>query len=478
MPFRYPVALEVTDRRCIVVGGGKIATHKARELVDAGASVVVVAGAFSAELEEMAQEGIVELTRRPYRMGDLEGAFIAIAATDDGAVNAQVHSAGRASGVLVNCVDDIEHCDFAAPSVIRRGDLMVTISTGGKAPALAKRLRIELSERIGPEYEDLVRLLGEVRGEVMPLRKQLDFDTWAGRWHKALEGNLLEIVRSGDHESLKQLVRARLHEEDDTALVRASGTGAKGWVAIVGAGPGDPSLITVRGKKLLDSADVVVHDRLVHPDLVANKTAVYAGKHGGFESTPQESINALLVRLALKGRNVVRLKGGDPFVFGRGAEEAEALAGAGIPYEVVPGPTSAIAALAYAGIPVTDRRVASSIAVVTGHSREKDPDWASLATAVDTIVVLMGMKRLEDIARRMIAGGLPPNTPSAVVENGTLSTQRVVTAPLGALHDRVVAAGLGSPAVVVVGEVVRLRSDIAWFDEETLEPPATASVDP
>jgi uroporphyrin-III C-methyltransferase/precorrin-2 dehydrogenase/sirohydrochlorin ferrochelatase len=478
MPFRYPVALEVANRRCIVIGGGKIATHKARELVEAGAHVTVVAGAFSAELEEMAQGGAVDLTRRPYRTGDLEGAFIAIAATDDGGVNAEVYRDGRSRNVLVNCVDDIEHCDFAAPSVIRRGDLMVTISTGGKAPALAKRLRIDLSERIGREYEDLVRLLGEVREEVMPLRKELDFDTWAGRWHNALEGNLLEIVRSGEHESLKQLVRARLYEEEDAATVRATGHGSRGWVAIVGAGPGDPSLITVRGKELLGSADVVVHDRLIHPDLIADKTAVYAGKHGGFESTPQESINSLLVRLALKGRNVVRLKGGDPFVFGRGSEEAEALADAGIPYEVVPAPTSAIAALAYAGIPVTDRRFASSVAIVTGHSAEKDPDWTALASAVDTIVVLMGMKRLEDIARLMIDGGLAPSTPSAVVENGTLSNQRVVTAPLGALHERVTAAGLGSPAVLVVGEVVRLRKGIAWFDEELPEPRATASLDP
>jgi uroporphyrin-III C-methyltransferase len=223
-------------------------------------------------------------------------------------------------------------------------------------------------------------------------------------------------------------------------------------------------LITVRGKELLRAADVVVHDRLVHPDLIKDKTAVYAGKHGGAESTPQEEINALLVRLARKGRNVVRLKGGDPFVFGRGAEEAQALASAGIDFEVVPAPTSAIAALAYAGIPVTDRRVASSFAVVTGHSAQAEPDWRALVSAVDTIVVLMGMRRLEEIVARLIEGGADAEAAASVVENGTLTSQRVVVAPLGELAAEVRSAGLASPAVIVFGRAVELREEIAWFD--------------
>ena len=472
MPFRYPVALEVSGRDCVVIGGGSIATHKARELVEAGASVTVLSVSFSPGLEGMATAGAVRLVRREYRTGDLDGAFIAIAATDDGAVNAAVFQEGRASGVLVNCVDDIEHCDFAAPSVIRRGDLMVTISTGGKAPALAKRLRIDLSEQLGPEYEDLVRLLGEVREETIPIRRELDFDTWASRWHRALEENLIELVRAGDHDLVKDLVRARILEEDLPNAPRV-GDAAHGWVALVGAGPGDPSLITVRGRALLDAADVVVHDRLVHPDLIANKTAVYAGKHGGRASTPQEEINALLVRLARKGRNVVRLKGGDPFVFGRGSEEAEALALAGISYEVVPAPTSAIAALAYAGIPVTDRRVASSVGIVTGHAVERDPDWGALIRAVDTIVVLMGMSRLEEILDSLARAGIDPTTPAAVVENGTLASQQVVTAPVSDLARVARTAGLGSPAVVVIGEVVSLRDKISWVEGGT-EPAVVA----
>ncbi|HEY8201923.1 MAG TPA: uroporphyrinogen-III C-methyltransferase, partial [Actinomycetota bacterium] len=238
-----------------------------------------------------------------------------------------------------------------------------------------------------------------------------------------------------------------------------------GSVSIVGAGPGDPDLITVRGRRALEAADVVVHDRLVHPSLLDGKRAIFVGKEAGAKTTSQEAINELLVRLAREGLRVVRLKGGDPFVFGRGAEEAEALARAGIGFEIVPAPTSAIAAPAYAGIPVTDRRCASSVAFVTGH-RAAEPravDWAALASAVDTIVVLMGIRRLQEITSELILGGLDPQRPAAAIARGTLDDQRVVTAELRDLAEAAARAGISSPAVVVVGDVVALRERIAWF---------------
>lgn len=235
----------------------------------------------------------------------------------------------------------------------------------------------------------------------------------------------------------------------------------EGRVAIVGAGPGAPDLITLRGKALLDAADVVVYDRLVHPSLWAGKAAIDAGKEPGSHRVFQDDINTLLVRLARAGKRVVRLKGGDPFVFGRGAEEAEVLAGEGIQYEVVPAPTSAVAALAAAGIPVTDRRVGSSVAIVTGHCAAGDGvDWHALATAVDTIVVLMGLRHLDDIVRRLIAGGRGGDTPAAVVAQGTLPAQKVVVAPLQGLPSAVRQADLEAPAIIVVGEVVTLRGRI------------------
>jgi uroporphyrinogen III methyltransferase/synthase len=235
-------------------------------------------------------------------------------------------------------------------------------------------------------------------------------------------------------------------------------------VSIVGAGPGDPGLITVRGRAALDAADVVVHDRLVHPSLLAGRVAVDVGKEPGRHPVPQEGINALLVALARQGKRVVRLKGGDPFLFGRGAEEAEALAEAGIGFDVVPAPTSAVAALAYAGIPATDRRCGSSIAVVTGHSASGEPvDWARVATATDTLVVLMGLARLPDIVERLIAAGRDAGTPAAVVSRGTLPDQRVVGAVLERIADAVADAGLPGPALLVVGDVVRLADRVAWY---------------
>jgi uroporphyrinogen III methyltransferase/synthase len=235
-------------------------------------------------------------------------------------------------------------------------------------------------------------------------------------------------------------------------------------VSIVGAGPGDPDLITVRGRAALDAADVVVHDRLVHPALLAGRVAVDVGKEPGRHPVPQEGIHALLISLARQGKRVVRLKGGDPFLFGRGGEEAEALAAAGIGFEVVPAPTSALAALAYAGIPATDRRCGSSIAVVTGHSADgQTVDWDRLAGATDTLVVLMGMARIGDIVDRLVAGGRHPDTPAAVVSRGTLPDQRVVGAALARIPAAVAEARLPGPALLVVGDVVRLSDRIAWF---------------
>jgi uroporphyrin-III C-methyltransferase len=260
----------------------------------------------------------------------------------------------------------------------------------------------------------------------------------------------------------------RLDPEPPVGQAReAPETGKRGHVSIVGAGPGDPGLITVRGLAALEAADVVVHDRLVHPDLLAGRVAVDVGKEPGHHPVPQEEINALVVGLARRGKRVVRLKGGDPFVFGRGAEEAQALASAGLDFDVVPAPTSALAALTYAGIPATDRRCGSSIAFVTGHcAAGRGVDWDRLADATDTLVVLMGLARLSEVVDRLLAGGRRPDCPAAVVSRGTLPDQRVVGAPLARIPEAVAETDLPGPALLVVGEVVRLAERIAWFGPE------------
>ncbi|MDQ4125219.1 MAG: SAM-dependent methyltransferase, partial [Actinomycetota bacterium] len=332
MAFGYPISLDVTGRRCVVIGSGPLAQEKVDGLVDAGAEVECLSS---------------------YSPGCLRGAFVAVVVDPDVALHERVAAEARSERVLLNCMDDVPYCDFAAPSIVRRGDLRISISTGGKAPALAKRLRLQLTDEIDEAYGELVDLLGEVRAETIANRG--DFETWRQRWQHALDQPLLDLVREGRIEEAKELVRRCLTQDvlpADSAGKRVTPRRwAGGGVSIVGAGPGDPGLITVRGAELLAACDVVVYDRLVHPDLVEGKRAVYVGKQAGRHCVTQEQINELLVRLARNGDHVVRLKGGDPFVFGRGAEEARALAAAGVSFEVVPAPTSALAAPAYAGIP-------------------------------------------------------------------------------------------------------------------------------
>lgn len=446
MAFGYPISLDLTSRRCIVIGGDKLAEEKVGGLLYAGAHVRVVTPVPSAGLRELAARGEIELVVRDYRPGDLDGAFLAIAATGDSALNEMVHEEAENERVLLNSVDDVDHCHFAAPAIVRRGDLAVSISTAGKAPALAKKLRRELDALLGPEYGALVDVLHEVRQELLP--REVDFDTWANGWQRALRQDLLSLARAGRFEEVKQTVR-------DAVTAAGTGESRGGWVALVGAGPGDPSLITVRGRDLLARADIVVHDRLVHPGLLEGKRAVYAGKDPHGSSTDQAHINFLLVKFARAGHDVVRLKGGDPFVFGRGAEEAAALAAAGIEYEVVPAPTSAFAALTAAGIPMTDRNASSSVAVVTGRSAGDTPvQWRALARAVDTIVVLMGLGSLDRITHELVAGGLDRDTPAAVIEKATWPDQRVVTSTLSGLARATNAAQVGGPAVIVIGRVV------------------------
>lgn len=457
MAFGYPVMLEVGERPCVVVGGGAVGEGKVRGLLAAGARVTVVDPVPTAGLLELAGRGEVTLVRRSYRPGDLKGAFVAIAATDDTAVNAGIFREAEAEGVLLNAVDDSQHCHFAVPSIIRRGDLLLTLSTGGRSPALARSIRRRLEREFGEEYGVLVDLLGEVREAALAVR-EVDFDEWAARWERALEQDLIELVRQGRHQEVKDSVWRDLNR---------ARTPAPGHVWIVGAGPGDPDLVTVKGKKALDRADVVVYDRLVDPVLVQGREAIYAGKTRGGDSTRQEQINATLVRLAGEGKKVVRLKGGDPFVFGRGSEEAEALAEAGIGFTVVPAPTSAIAALAAAGIPVTDRRFSSSVAIVTGHRGGPRPvDFKALACSVETIVVLMAMNNLPEVADGLLAGGLSPQTPCAIVENGTRPQQRVIVADLESLGRVGEEAHLVSPSLLVVGQVVNLRARLAAAQPE------------
>ena len=451
----YPVFLDLRGRRAVVIGGGAVAEQKVHGLIAAGAHVTLVSPETTPAVADLARRGAIELRRRPYRPGDLAGAWLAIAASDDRAVNEAAWAEAERVGVPLNAVDDLEHCSFIAPAIHREGDITVAVSTGGKSPALAVRLRQRIARLVGRAEARLCALLGELRPELA--ERVPDARARTALWYEIVDSDVIEFVRRGDVEG----ARRRIEELLGPHPLSPSPFGRGGTVYLVGAGPGDPGLITAKGLELLRSAEVVVYDRLVSPALVAAAPAsaerVFVGKHPHETGTRQQDINALLVDRARRGRTVVRLKGGDPFVFGRGAEECEALRAASVPFQVIPGVTSATAVPAAAGIPVTHRRVASAFAVVAGHECDgrSDLDWEALAR-MPTLVVLMGLSALPDIVARLRAQGMAPDTPAAVIASGTLPEQRSVVGTLDDIADLVARAGLEPPVTVVIGEVVRV----------------------
>ena len=455
MGFSYPVFLDVEDRLCVVVGAGKAGTEKVHGLLTASARVRVIDESPSDEVQEIAAQGRLELRRKRYSSGDLQGAFMVLCATGDSAVDAAVASEGKERGILVNLTSESCRGDFIVPAMVRRGDLTLAASTGGRSPSLAKLVRERLENHFGPEWGAAVDIAAGVRAEA---RRLPDRDR-AGAMRTAFGPETLALLRDGRKDAAGAQVRSIL------------GGKPRGFVSLVGAGPGDPGLITVAGRDRLATAEVILYDRLAHPSLLdlapADAERIYIGKSYGKHVLDQEELNNLLVFLAGQGRRVVRLKGGDPFVFGRGGEEASALARAQVPFEVVPGITSAVGVPAYAGIPVTDRRFGSSVAVVTGHKDPRDEecpvDWMRLATAVDTIVVLMGIRNARLIADAIMEGGRRPDTPAAVIESGTHAHQRVVICELADLAGRARAEGFGSPSVIVIGGVVSLAGSLSWF---------------
>jgi uroporphyrin-III C-methyltransferase / precorrin-2 dehydrogenase / sirohydrochlorin ferrochelatase len=481
----YPVCLNLRGRRAVVIGGGAVAEQKVLGLLAAGARVTVVSPDRTARLSALAAEGGIQLRHRTYRSGDLAGAWLAIAATDDRGVNARVWAEAERAGILLNAVDDTEHCSFIAPAIHRAGDITVAVSTAGKSPALAARLRERVARSIGPVEARLCALLGELRPELAA--RVPDARARTALWYRIVDSDVIEFVRRGDmggaRQRVEELVRVAIPNENpssdvprlkpglDTALpLRAVLRPAhpSGCVYLVGAGPGDPGLITSKGLEILRSADVVVYDRLVALSLVAEAPAaaerVSVGKHPHTAGAGalQEGINALLVQRAREGKTVVRLKGGDPFVFGRGAEECEALHAAGVRFEVVPGVTSAVAAPASAGIPVTHRRYGSAFAVVTGHECDgaSDLDWSALAR-LPTLVVLMGVRALPEIVARLVRHGLEPDTPAAVIASATLADARTIVGTLASIAELAREAGIEAPATLVVGNVVRVRERLA-----------------
>ncbi len=490
----FPVALDLVDRRCLVVGGGAVAARKIRALLEAGAQVVVVAPDISPGIQHLVGDAgaQIELRRRRFEPPDLEDAFVVVTATNDPSVNALVAEQARARRVLVNAADDPANCDFILPAVVHRGDIQIAITTGGQSPALARHLRERLDRDVPREYAQLADVLGALREELRETGTRVS----ATAWQDAISDDALGALREGDVARVTEFIRSRLlHFGSDSmgdlpttssspgkrevssdpsptiAEPRRDVRGGRGRIVLVGAGPGDPGLLTVAGQRAISEADVVVYDRLVNAVLLdsarADARTVYAGKSRGGAPMSQEEINQLICDEASMGNVVVRLKGGDPFVFGRGGEEALAAVQAGIPFTVIPGISAATAAPAYAGIPVTHRGLSSSFTVLTGHEDPTKPntavDWDVLARAGGTIVLLMGVDTLPGICQRLIAAGLAPETPAAVIQDATRESQRTVTGTVGDIAERASAARIRAPATTVIGNVVELAPILSWW---------------
>jgi uroporphyrin-III C-methyltransferase/precorrin-2 dehydrogenase/sirohydrochlorin ferrochelatase len=455
-----PIFLKVEGRPCLVVGGGKVAARKVALLNRAGAAITVVAPDICDEIKALASQSAVNCIEREFSDADMDGVVLVIAATDNASVNRAVSELANQGRIPVNVVDNPVLCSFIVPSIIDRSPVQVAVSTGGASPVLARLLRTHLESFIPAAYGRLAHLVDKYRHSV----KQRFSDAGQRRyfWENILQGRVAELLFAGHEEKAHAALQQAI--EDADAHYQSTGE-----VYLVGAGPGDPDLITFRALRLMQQADVVVYDRLVSQpvlDMVRRDAEmIYAGKARDKHTLTQESINQLLVRLAKEGKRVLRLKGGDPFIFGRGGEEIETLAEEGIPFQVVPGITAASGCASYAGIPLTHRDYAQSCTFVTGHLKDgsADLDWERLARPAQTIVFYMGLHSLPVIGRELVAHGLPGNTPVALVQKGTTPEQRIYIETLDSLADLAEREQLQPPTIIIVGEVVSLQEKLSWF---------------
>ncbi|HEY4367191.1 MAG TPA: siroheme synthase CysG [Steroidobacteraceae bacterium] len=461
----FPLFLRLMDQPVLVVGGGDVAARKIDLLLSAGARISVVAPELIAELADKASTGSLTHIAAEFAPDHLDGMRLVIAATDKHSINVWVARQAERRNILVNVVDDRELSRFIVPAIIDRSPVVVAVGSSGEAPVLTRRLRESLEafipQRLGALAGFAGRLRSTVKSRLAGLSARRRF------WENFFDGPLASDIVAGRLDAHDPSTEARF----DASLVQAVQQGARqGEVVLVGAGPGDPGLLTLNGLRALQNADVVLYDRLVSTEVLqlARRDAerIYVGKAAGKAHVSQDDINELLVKLAHEGKRVCRLKGGDPFIFGRGGEELEALAAAGIRFEVVPGITAAAGCAAYAGIPLTHRDHAQALTLVTGHCKgETDQlDWELLSRPAQTVVFYMGLGHLQNILARLSEHGVPAQRAAAVIEQGTHSNQRVVTGTLADLAEKVRDAGVASPALLIVGEVTRLHATLRWFN--------------
>lgn len=463
----YPLFADLSRRAVLVVGGGAVAERKVAALIEAGAQVTVNAPELTPLLRRWAQQGTIAHRPESLRETWLDRVWLVVAATSDRTTNALIAEMAGLRRVFVNVVDDAELSSFHVPAVIDRAPLTIAISSGGQAPMLARLLRERLETLLDHSLGALANLAARLRPRI-----RLRFAQPAARrrfYEQLFAGPVAALLRQGrDAEARAEAERALADEPTDAA----------GSVVLVGAGPGDPGLLTLRGLRALNEADVILHDRLVSAQVLAlarrDAERIEVGKQAGHHHATQDEIHRLMLEHAGAGRRVVRLKGGDPFVFGRGGEELEFLKTHGIAFEVVPGITAALACAAYAGVPLTHRDHAQSVRLLTAHCKASYDtlDWAALAQERQTLAVYMGVAELGTLQARLLEHGRAPGTPFALVENGSRADQRVVTGTLAQLAERATAHAVRSPALLILGEVAALAGTLAWFGA----PPLGAAV--
>ena len=460
----FALFANLSGKRVLVVGGGTVARRKVAALLRSGARVAVGAPELESELAALVAQGAIEHFPGEFRETWFDGVWLAVAATDDREVNRRVADIGESRRLFVNVVDDVELSSFQVPAIVERGPLQIAISSSGAAPMLARALREKLETQLDESLADLARLLAATREKI---RARLP-DLAARRrfFSRVLEGRIPALLR-GDRKAEAQTAL------DEALSVRAAHP--RGHVALVGAGPGDAGLLTLRGLRLLNEADVILHDRLVSSEVLdlARRDAerIEVGKQAGNHHTTQARIHELMLEHARAGKFVVRLKGGDPFVFGRGGEELEFLRAHDISYEVVPGITAALACAAYTGIPLTHRDHAQSVRLVTAHGRDgiDSPDWPALAKDRQTLVFYMGVAGLDVLRDRLFAHGRDAATPFALIENGARRSQRVLVGKLSDLPELARSNAVQSPALLILGEVAALAASLHWYGAAPIE---------
>lgn len=460
----FPLFLNLKERPCLVVGAGSIAARKIELLARSGASITVIANSISTAVIDIQETHRLTIKHKSFEPEDIEGFNLVVSATNNTKTNQLVAKTASDLNILVNVVDNPALCSFIFPAIIDRSPIIAAISSGGASPVLARLLRAKVESLIPPAFGRLASLAEKFRKQVKeqihtPSQRRIF-------WENILQGKVAELVFSGKERQAETVLK--------DLLINTKNKAQTGEVYLVGAGPGDPDLLTFRALRLMQQADVVVYDRLVSAEILdltrRDSEKIYVGKQKQNHSLPQDSINELLLTLAKKGKRVVRLKGGDPFIFGRGGEEIEALLGENIDFQIVPGITAASGCSTYAGIPLTHRDHAQSCTFVTGHLKEGSTElnWQQLSAPNQTVVFYMGLSGLSMICQSLIDHGCSNNHPIAIIQQGTTQSQRVITGTLENLPKTVIEKQIKAPTLIIVGTVVTLHSKLKWFNTENV----------